>query len=143
MMRKVKMMLEMQLAEPFLGRMVIEIIKEDAQAHIKEKIKAAGTVSDEFLKKFDLGTEVKGKVPFSKGRIVKKSPDCFGSAFKDRFGDVGYIPSEGDIVLFIPNESYKMDPEDRFHLLGDCDVAGYIKKENIKDISLKEPKVEV
>jgi hypothetical protein len=116
----------MDLPEPFLGRLVIQVIKEDASEKVKQKIASETKVSSEFLAKFEM-TDIKGKVPISKGKIVKKAPDAFGSAFTDRYGDVGYTPTYGDIILFIPNESYKIDAEDTHHIIADTDIIGYIK----------------
>lgn len=132
-----------KLPEPFIGRMVIETIKEDADEYLKEKMGSELNVSSEFLKKLELQTmdvqvdehgrktyiPVKKRVPISKGRIVKMAPDCFGECFVNKYGDVGYTPKLGDIVLFIANESYRIDSADQYHLVCDCDIQGFIKAE--------------
>jgi len=140
------------LPEPFLGRLVIETIKEDSEALIKARIasETKGTVSTEFLNRITLVTTeeqtdmdtgrtkhviAKKRVPISKGRILKKAPDAFGDYFKSRYGDVGYTPDIGDVVLFIPNESSRLEPTDTYHFLNDCDIQGYHKATKTKEVT--------
>jgi hypothetical protein len=128
--------------EPFLGRMVIEVIKEDSDEYLKKKLQSETGVSNEFLNKLEIvrgdividdktGREVfkktTGKVPYSKGKIVKKSPDAFGKCFQDRYGDEMQFPDIGDIVFFIPNQTYRIDVDDKYHLISDCDIVAFKK----------------
>lgn len=113
---------------PFLGRLVVEVLRDDTEDHLKAKMKAETNVSEDFLKSIILPDSMKSKkTPISKGRVVKKSPDAFGKAFSDRYGDDMDFPKNGDIVFFIPNESYKLDQEDKYHLIGDCDIVAFTK----------------
>lgn len=139
------------LPEPFLGRMLIKTIKEDADKYIKDKLAIEKKVSSEFLNKFALPTmeevtddqgrkafrEVKRNVPISKGVIVKMSPDCFGECFTNKYGIVGYTPVLGDTVMFIPNESQRVESSDSYHFICDCDIQGYFKAE-VETIETKE-----
>lgn len=143
---------ESMLPEPFLGRMVIETIKEDSEDYLKKQMKKDMQVSSEFLNKLELVTmqeeidpetgrkkfvHAKRRVPISKGKIIKMAPDCFGEAFVNKYGDGFYTPKIGDVILFIPNESFKIDAEDKYHLVCDCDVIGY-HKVNTKEVVTNE-----
>jgi hypothetical protein len=114
--------------QPFLGRLLVEVLRDDAEDHVKARYKAETKVSDEFLNKFALPDSIKNKkTPISKGKILKMAPDAFGHAFSDRYGQDGDKPVIGDTVFFIPNESYKIDVEDKYHLIGDCDIVAFKK----------------
>jgi hypothetical protein len=116
--------------KPFLGRIVIEIVRDAAEDHLKKQYESTG-VSKEFLNQFQLAPNQKNrKTPISKGRILKMAPDAFGEAFKDRYGSDYEVPSVGDVVYFIPNESYRLDPNDEYHLVGDCDIVAYESQNN-------------
>jgi len=134
------------MIEPFLGRMLVEVIREDGDEYLKQKIAAEkdGKVSKEFLEKFqfvfgedsvDPQTGEKkfkrstAKPGITKGRIVKMAPDCFGEAFQSRFGKDRDYPSVGDIVIFTPNKSYQVDAENKFHIVDDCELVGFIKED--------------
>lgn len=128
---------------PFLGRMKIEILLEDTQEYLSKKTQAETNASKEFMDKFQIvygedrmqsdGStrfEAVRKTKFSnKGRIVEMSNDCFGIAFKERFGSDREYPKLGDVVYFVPNKSYQVDPENKYHIIDDCEIVGYIKAE--------------
>ena len=115
--------------EPFLGRLLLEVEKDSAEQHLKDQYAKSG-VSREFLDKFELPETVKQKnTQIHKGKIIKKAPDAFGQAFRDRYGDDMRSPVIGDVVYFIENESYPLDPNKVFHLIGDCDIVAYRRGE--------------
>lgn len=131
--------------KPFLGRMKVEVIMEDTQAYMKEKIKAESGASAEFLDKFELVLgenkvdeygqskfeALKARKQINRGKIIEMSPDCFGKAFQERFGSDRDYPKLGDIVMFVPNKSYQVDAENKYHIVDDCDVVGYVSSEDI------------
>lgn len=135
-----KVMIEVS---PFLGRMVIEIEQENIKERLDRKLKAETGVSDEFLKKFEV---IRGETvtdhttgqkrfealqqtaPINRGKIVKMSPDCFGTLFQQTYGSDREYPGIGDTVIFIPYKSYQVDPENRYHILDDNDIVGWIKQ---------------
>lgn len=110
--------------QPFLGRLVLEIVRDSADEHLKKQYESTG-VSREFLSQFEIAGTKNKKTPIVKGRIVKKAPDAFGQAFRDRYGNDFNEPEIGNIVYFIPNETYRLDPNDQYHLVGDCDIVAY------------------
>lgn len=129
--------------EPFLGRMIIKIVKENADEVMKKKYAETG-VSSEFLNSLeivrgsDVVDDITGQrkfkkagtwVPYTKGKIIKKAPDTFGTIFKDRYGEDCKTPDLGDIVYFITNETYRLDPNDEYHLINDCDIVAFEKGE--------------
>lgn len=135
---------------PFLGRMLVKIIKEDTKKHLDKKVLAEheGKVSKEFLDKFEVirGEDridpvtgqkrfeiLKNRLPINRGTIVTMSPDCFGEAFKTKFGNDREYPGIGDTVIFTPNKSYQVDSENEYHIVDDCELAGWIKAEDMKD----------
>lgn len=114
--------------QPFLGRMLIEVVRDSAEDHVKKQMASTG-VSEEFLQKFEIAGVKNKKTPISKGKIVKMASDAFGQAFTDRYGTDFTKPEIGSIVFFIPNESYRIDANDQYHLVGDCDIVAYQKGE--------------
>lgn len=140
-------MTPMNLPKPFCGHMVVEAVREDTAEYMKKKI---GLKEDMHLAKsgFTIATgsvqvdEETGaqkwvhdsnvKVPLKKATILEMSPDCYGEVYKRKYGeDVGRTPIVGDIVMFIPMQTYKLDPEGKYHLIADEDVFAYYKgKEN-------------
>lgn len=113
------------MPKPFLGRMLIEALEEDTSEYLGQKagINEAETLKSLGFKIADVG---KGKVPLKRGKILEMAPDCFGEKFQNNNGsDVGEIPSVNDIVWFVPNETFAIDPERKYHLLNDCDVVGF------------------
>lgn len=127
--------------QPFLGRMKIEVILEDLKEHIKKKMAKETGVSAEFLGKLELvrGETIadeygqkqfqlsKERLPITKGKIIEMSPDCFGKAFQDRFGNDRDYPQIGDTVVFITNKSYPLDAENKFHIVDDCEIVAWKK----------------
>lgn len=131
--------------KPFLGRIVVEIQVIDTNAHLKEKIGAESGVSKDFLNHFELvlgenrltadgATEfemVQAKKVINRGKIIDMAPDCFGEEFQKRFGNDRDYPKLGDIVIFMPHKSYQVDAENKYHIIDDCDIVGYISKEDL------------
>lgn len=122
-----------QLPKPFLGRILTEAVEDDISEYMKEK---AG-ISKNSLIALPENYIQKHSVPVKKGKIVDMAVDAFGDAFRSRYGhDVGEIPGIGDVVMFIPGQSYKVDIDERYHMLADEDVIAFFpqtKEEVIKD----------
>lgn len=127
---------------PFLGRMVIEVVKEDTKERLDKKLAAETGVSQDFLSKFEVvrGEDtidphtgqkkfeaLKAKTPINRGKIIKMSPDCFGQNFKNQYGNDREYPGVGDIIMFVPNKSYQVDAENNYHIVDDNDIVGWIK----------------
>lgn len=116
---------------PFLGRLVIEIVKGDVDDHLKQ---LNDVNRHETLSKLGFTVEKEGKskvrVPYDKGRILEKSDDTFGEAFTSRLGsDRKEYPEVGDIVWFIENSTSPLDPKGQYHMLSDEDIKGWMKAE--------------
>ncbi len=114
------------LPKPFLGRILTEAVDDDVEQHIKEK---AGLGRDSLIQ---LPTEYKKthSVPIQKGRIIDLAADAFGEAFVNKYGvDTGAVPGLGDVVMFIPGQSYKVDLEAKYHIVSDEDVIAWFPKE--------------
>ena len=111
-----------RLPKPFLGRLLVEVIEVDVEAHMKAK---AGISSDSLIA-LPESFKDKHRVPIKKGKIVDMAPDAFGELFIERRGsDVGFCPDMNDIVWFIPNETYPVDVDGKFHLVNDSDIVAY------------------
>lgn len=138
----------MNKMKPFLGRMKVEVIKEDTDKYFKKKDAIATGVSEEFLNTLEIVRgdvyhdpntgkkefrKIDRHVPINRGIIVEKSPDCFGKGFQEQFGELEEYPDVGDLVMFIPNSSYTLDLENRYHLVDDNKVIGYIKAEELSN----------
>lgn len=118
------------LPRPFLGRILTEGLDDDVEQHIKQK---AGLDKDSLIQ---LPGDYKAKhsIPVQKGRIIDLAPDAFGEAFQNKYGfDTGKRPGLGDIVMFIPGQSYKVDIEGKHHIVSDEDVIAIFYKEETKD----------
>lgn len=136
------------LPEPFLGRLVIEILQESVEDYKKAlygfDTKTEDKESSEFRSKFEIVsaiTEVdengnvrhvasKDKVPFKKGKILKMAPDAFGERFKKNYGTDGSLPAIGDTIMFVPNQTYKIDPAGKYHIIGDENIIAFYKGAN-------------
>lgn len=105
-------------AEPFLGKIIVEIVTEDIEDYLKE-IHGIGKSSLIVLP----DTVKIGRMPLQKGKIVKKAQDAFGEAFRQRYGNDFKEPKDGDVVWWIPNQSYKIDIYDKFHAITDQDIV--------------------
>lgn len=126
--------------------MIIEVIKEETVDYLRKRLddeaKSKG-VSEEFLNKFQVvfgetrETEegekkfelTKERIGISKGKVLSMSPDCFGEAFKTKFGVDREVPKVGDIVFFVPHKTYQLDAENKIHILDDCEIVGYLESE--------------
>lgn len=140
-----------KLPHPFLGRLKIKVIKDGVDDYFKQKLKAETKVSSEFLDRFEVvkqeehidpetGRKVfsapKVRMPVARGLIVEAATDAYGKAFEDRYGFLEYKPKPGDIVWFIPNQSYRIDVEDLYHFIADDDIVGYLTKEELEEEKL-------
>lgn len=129
---------------PFIGRLKIEVIRDDIDEYFKKKAKTEiKGVSQEFLDKLELprvedtydmetGAKITKfvtniRMPVAKGIIVEKASDAYGKLFQDTYGTMEYVPQVGDIVWFIANQSYRIDVEDKYHFIADDNVVGYLK----------------
>lgn len=119
----------MNLPKPFLGRALIEAMNENTEEYLRKKLGMENSpiaLPDTVSKK--------GVVPLHKGKILETAPDWYGEIFQNKCGtDTGYVPIIGDVVWFVPNETFAIDPERKYHLLNDCDVVAYERgTENVK-----------
>lgn len=112
--------------KPFLGRLVVEIIEEDVEGYMKEK---AGLSRDSLI---TVVMDSKLHVPTTKGRILIKSDNSFGERFEKWYGkdiaEEGRKLQPGDIVKFVENQSYALDPEEKYHIVSDEHILGYYKE---------------
>ncbi len=120
-------MKEIENFEPFLGRIVIEMIREDTVEYMKKQY---GMQADSPLALPEDLVKSGGRVPYKKGRVVKMAKDTFGQRFKDRYGLDGNFPQVGDVLVFIPFESFKLTNDDKYHLIADEDIVGFYKGES-------------
>jgi len=114
--------------KPFLGRIIVEAMHEDVEEHMKKQLGIEGsrlTLPEEYKAKYS--------VPLTKGRILLKSENSFGPRFEKIFGtefaEEGRNLKVGDIVYFLPNQTFNMDPEGKIHEIADEHIMGYIKAE--------------
>lgn len=114
-----------QVLRPFLGRILLEAIEDSADSHLKDKLQ--DKVSKEFLDKFVMTETKNKKVSISKGKIVKMAQDSFGQAYKNIYGSDHEVPEVGDVLYFVPNQSYQFDSANKYHLIAENDIVGYIK----------------
>jgi hypothetical protein len=112
----------MKFPTPFLGRCIIEALEEDVEGYMKEKAGISRSSLIALPETFIAGN----RVPLKKGKILQVSSDFCGDNFRQKCGDdVGDVPVEGDIVWFVPNETYALDIEKKYHLLNDCDIVAF------------------
>lgn len=137
------------LPEPFLGRMILEIIKESPDEYKKALYGLDAPTDDEVVSEFRSKFEIveadvvvdedgntqtiskqnKSIVPFKKGVILVMAPDAFGERYKKNYGtDGGPPPEVGDTVLFVPNQTYKIDAAGQYHIIGDENIVALYRK---------------
>lgn len=58
----------------------------------------------------------------SRGVVVKKAKDAFGSKYKEKYGEETESPDIGDIVHFVPYQSNRMDKDGEYYLITDDGV---------------------
>lgn len=123
--------IEFKIPEPFLGRMVLEIEVIDPETYKKQQygldkdsplVLANGEFNEEAgyvrVKQFN-------SVPYKKGKIIKMAPDCYGERFCRYYGnDVGNYPKMGDVVWFIYQQSYILDPAGKYHMVCSDHIIG-------------------
>ena len=110
------------LPTPHCGNMVIEIIKEDSTEYKKKMYGMENSV-------LALPDMVDAYVPVKKGKILSMATDCYGERYVSRYGKDGIHPEVGDTVMFIPNQSYRIDAENKYHIIADEHVIAYYKAE--------------
>lgn len=128
------------LPRPFLGRLLIEAVDTDVREHLEKlakldeapSLKNAGFQIVNAEADIDPETGVsKGykmksqlRTPIKRGRIIKMAEDSFGQWFMEKRGDdIGIVPKLGDVVWFIPNETYQIDVHGKYHLVNDIDIV--------------------
>lgn len=116
---------EEEIPEPFLGRMIVRITTADAEKYIREQAGLSGKGL------IDLSAVTKGKKPpTTRGVIISMAPDAFGEAFKSRYGsDCTNIPSLGDEIAFVNNDSYPVNLAGTHHLIADQDIVGIYRRQ--------------
>lgn len=132
-----------RLPKPFMGRIIVEAIHEELGEFLAEKagldkeselaksgfeIVAAKVkqVQGEYIdSSYEIDTGL--KVPLKKGKIIDMAPDAFGPAFQNRYGPGVEVLKIGDTVMFIPMQTYKLDPAGEYHLIADQDVLAYYR----------------
>lgn len=115
--------------QPFLGRLLIEAIEEDVDGYLRELYGMAKdsklVLSDNLITGY--------KVPVTKGKIIKISDNSFGESFKRRYGEdmakEGKKLKPGDIVWFVHNQAYQLDPRSKYLQLNDEQILGYKSNE--------------
>lgn len=125
---------------PGPGKMILEIIKEDAVEWINKQrgidkcdfLSQAGfTVENGEMDRETGELKIKSNsgltVPYQKGVILNKSPDAFGECWRRRYGSEYTAPEVGDTVLFVRNQSYIIDIEENFHIIDDQHVIAHHK----------------
>lgn len=105
----------------FLGRIEVEIIKEDVLTYKRELY---GLSKDSSLVLPDMDT---GHVPYRLGKILKMAPDAFGERFKRCYGSDFIRPELGDTLMFVPNQSYRLDHAGNYHIIGDEHIIAFYK----------------
>ena len=127
-----------------MGRLIIEVVDDDVEAYEKQK---AGLSRDSKL--IITGLE-KFKIPVHKGKVLSIGDCCFGERFGKWYGEDVQVQCKrikpGDMVLFVPSQTFAIDPEQRTHIISDEHVLGYITAErynNIVSADLKEAFVAV
>lgn len=123
-----KMTLE-TLPEPFLGRIIVEVLVESMDEFKRKKAGLDKLQDQTFASQFVLvdapGSDNRATVPHKKGRIVKMAPDAFGECYKRKYGQDAGRAEVGDTVWFVPMQTYKLDDENKYHLIGDEDILCY------------------
>lgn len=112
------------LPEPFLGRLVIETIIEDVTAYKRELY---GMAPDSKIQLVETENE---HVPYKKGKVVKLATDSFGERYQKYYGTdrpKDSFPQVGDIVLFVPNQNFKLDPAGKYSLINDEHIVAFYK----------------
>ncbi len=108
--------------EGFLGRIKIENLIEDVTAYKKELY---GLSEDSLIELVETKNE---RVPYKLGRIVQLAEDSFKGRYTKYYGeDRTYYPKVGDIVLFVPNQNFRMDPSGKYSIISDEDIIAFYK----------------
>lgn len=126
------------LPEPFLGRMIVEVItestaefkrrqlgiKKDSLIAVPDEVFGMQTIYDDYGNAHQVKEEQRATVPHKHGKILKIAPDAFGEAFMNRYKCPTKL-NVGDIVWFVPMQTYKLDEKGKFHIIGDEDIIAY------------------
>lgn len=117
---------ETVLPECFLGHILIESQLDDVEEYLKQR---AGLSKDSIIALPQELIEAKYDSPSRKGKIVKKAPDTFGKWFKEQYGDIGYLPVVGDVVIYLAPTATYIDVDRKYALIPETSIKGYIKGE--------------
>lgn len=116
--------------KPFLGRIKVEVIKEDVEEYLK---KQWGVSEESKLIVSTAAYQDQHRVPWSKGKVLEIAPDAFGQRFENYYGKDGACEGRsnikvGTIVYFVPMQTYKLDPQGKYHMINDEHIIGYSKR---------------
>lgn len=146
------------LPEPFLGRMIVEIVEENVEEYKKKLLQKTAEkkgVSSDFLSKFEIvegsineetgSFEIhkQGSLPYRMGKVIDMAPDAYGIRYKQNYGSDGKPPAIGDVLMFVPNQSYKIDAKGKYHIVGDEHVVAVYRQETQESENIKETTKEV
>ncbi len=137
----------MNLPKPFLGRLLLETIEDDAEEFLRNKLeKDTGVNLKESLiqvvfgeddydpltgqKKFKVYDNHKKKMPHKKGKIIDLAQDAFGECYMRKYGSDAPKAGLGDIVYFIPGQAFKVDWDEKYCMIADEDVIAIEEKTN-------------
>ena len=96
---------------PFLGRMIVEVDPNEVKKKLGVSVIA---LTDDYIKQNQRATR--------EGKVLKIAEDAFTGKFSERYGRLEHTPKVGDIVVFVPYETFPLDKEGLYHILADVDV---------------------
>lgn len=126
---------------PFLGRLVLEGLRDDVDDYRRKALKMSEN-SPIILPEMDW----KARVPLKKGKIIDMAVDCFGLAFEHNYGaDCAQFARKhikcGTVVMFIPEGTYKVDAEGKYHIINDTGIIAIV--EEVKEVEEESIMVKV
>ena len=126
-------MIELKDFDLVMGRITVEAIDDDIEQYEREK---AGLSKDSKLVVVTEAYKQLYKIPIHRGKVLKIGATSFGERFEKWYGtdtaEECRKIKPGDVVMFVPNQGFALDPEKKVHILKDEDVLGYVKAEDIK-----------
>lgn len=122
------------IPKPFLGRMILEALEEEVTDYKNELygLEEEGELAKKGFKLAQVDENI--RVPLKKGRIIEMAIDCFGERYAHNYGkDSAEHAKEnikpGTTVMFIPNQTYKVDTKGQYHIIADEHIICFIKEE--------------